>query len=85
MKHPMQPIYKDKHGVVRFRQNDIIAYLFERGLIDLNALALMKFKKDDEMQLAMLLGYSVSGFGDLSYATKEVVAMADAEAEKLLK
>jgi hypothetical protein len=37
------------------------------------------------MQLAQLIGYSVSGYGDLSYASDESVARADTIARKLLK
>jgi hypothetical protein len=83
MKQPMQPIYRAKDGVVRFRENKIIAHLFESGKLDLNALAVMDFPADDRMQIAMQIGYSVSGFGDLSYARKSVVAEADAQAGRL--
>lgn len=84
MKHPMQPLVKDDSGVVRFQQNSIIDALQREGSIDLNALAGRRFSPEDWMQLAQLLGYSVSGFGDLSYASAEVVAQADAAAERLL-
>lgn len=80
----MQPVYIDKEGVARFKKNEIISYLFERGLIDLNALAIMKFNNDDRVQLAQQLGYSVSGFGDLSYADPFVVEKADAKVARLL-
>ena len=86
MKHPMQPIYLDKSvgnesGVIRFQSNGIIRYLCDTGKIDLNALALIPFDDDDRMQLAQLLGYSVSGFGDLDYASDEIVDEADRLAE----
>lgn len=86
LKHPMQPIYLDKHGTARFHPNKIIQWLFETGKLDLNLIATMpmKFSRDDQMQIAQLLGYSVSGFGGLSYASREVVAAADLEVEKLL-
>ena len=84
MKHPMQPIERDEQGTIRFRPNKIIRYLCDAGKIDLNALAIMPFENDDMMQLMQLLGYSVSGFGDLSFADPEVVAEADRLAEELL-
>ncbi len=34
-------------------------------------------------QLAMLIGYSVCNFGNLSYASEDAIEQADAEAEKL--
>lgn len=84
MKHPMQPIARDaKDGVVRFQANKIIEHLFYSGALDLNKLAVMPFDDDDRMQIAQLLGYSVSGFGDLSYADPAVVEEADRIAESL--
>lgn len=80
--HPMQPIVMDPHGVVRFKANPIVRllldYASERGL-DLNKLAIMQFSDEDRSQLAQLIGYSVSGYGDLSYAVR--VEEADQEAE----
>lgn len=88
MKHPMQPICLDESvgnesGVIRFQSNKIIRYLCDTGKIDLNALALIPFDDDDRMQLAQLLGYSISGFSDLDYASDEVVDEADRLAETI--
>lgn len=88
MHQPMQPLERDKHGVVRFRENKIVNYMLACGetgeKFDLNKIAVLPFDVDDRMQLAMLIGYSVSGFGDLSYADGSVVAQADLLAEELL-
>lgn len=84
MKHPMQAIIL-KDGVARFQSNAIIEHLFDTGAIDLNKLATMGFSKEDHMQLAQLMGYSVSGFGDLSYADPLVVRVADEIVEKIFK
>jgi len=90
LNHPMQPIYIDEHGTARFKPNKIIEWLFGQGLLDLNKIAIAAqdkpgFSKGDRMQLAQLLGYSVSGFGDLSYADKKVVKEADKQVDILLK
>lgn len=85
MKHPMQAIILDKRGVARFQSNAIIEHLVETHAIDLNKLATMTFSKEDHMQLAQLMGYSVSGFGDLSYADPLVVRVADEIVEKIIK
>ncbi len=77
MKHPTQPVYKTSNGVVRFKENKIVGLLLSAGPFDLNQLALMKFEDEDHEQLAQLIGYSVSGFGDLSYASDEAVEAAD--------
>ena len=85
--NPMQPI-EWVNGVIRFKSNKIIEWLWESGKIDLNQIAIMtahgKFSEDDQMQLAQLIGYSVSGFGDLSYASKESIQRADEIAQALL-
>ncbi len=81
---PMQPIELDAKGVVRFRGNAIVRHLLEHGGIDLNMLARLEFSQEDREQLAQLIGYSVSGFGDLSYASAATVSVADAAAASLL-
>lgn len=82
-KHPMQPIYLAKDKVVRFKENKIIVYLFNTGKLNLNEIACMDFPKEDHQQLAQLLGYSVSGFGDLSYVPLKLARECDAIAESL--
>jgi hypothetical protein len=79
----MQQIVWAKDGVVRFRQNAIVRFLLDAGPHNMNTLACMNFSKDDEEQFAQLIGYSVSGFGDLSYASRKTVAAADEIAENL--
>lgn len=85
--HPMQPIERDGHGVIRFRRNAIVRYLIDFGQshkCGLNELARMPFSDDDWTQLAQLMGYSVSGAGDLSYFNADILTAADAIADKLL-
>lgn len=85
--HPMQPIEFDGKGVVRFRENRIVRHLLDfakpRGC-GLNEIARMEFSQDDRMQLAQLIGYSVSGYGDLGYASDESVETADRIADELI-
>ena len=88
MRHPMQPVVIFKESderIARFQQNKIIRWLCDSGKLDLNEIASMPFDEDDFMQIAMLLGYSVSGFGDLSYADPEFVARADQIVERLME
>ena len=70
MRHPMQPMKKDKNGVMRFNSNFIVRRLLdfcqEHGL-GLNELARESFSPEDRMQLAQLIGYSLSGYGELDY------------------
>lgn len=90
----MQPIGFDGHstehsprGIIRFKSNAIIEYLFKDGRLNLNEIGLMVqngvFPVGDQVQIAQLLGYSVSGFGDLSYVPRDVCNEADAKAKEL--
>lgn len=70
MKHPIQPVVENKHGTWRFKENAIVSHLLEHGQktgCGLNEIACMKFDQDDRSQFAQLIGYSLSGYGDLSY------------------
>lgn len=83
--HFLQQIVIDDHGVARFRENKIVRFLLDNGNHDLNDLAVMNFTNADRMQFAQLIGYSVSGFGDLNYAASQVVNHADRVVERLFK
>jgi len=77
MKQPIQPLYMDKHDTLRFQQNAIVRYLLDHGGIDMNRLAMLPFEDEDRMQFAQLIGYSLSGFGELSYTTNTVYDAAE--------
>lgn len=89
--HPQQPIGWDRRGVIRFKKNAIVDHLlFEcssMGGTDLNRIAVMvaegQFTNEDQIQLAQLIGYSVSGFGDLSYVPNRLVRNADRKAARI--
>ncbi|MBB5462920.1 hypothetical protein HDG33_006594 [Paraburkholderia sp. Cpub6] len=66
---PMQPLIVDGHGAVRFKQNDIVRHLLDNGGIDLNTIAALDFTDVDRQQFAQLIGYSVSGYGELSFVS----------------
>ena len=83
IKHPIQPLFKDENGTIRFKPNAIIEYLFEAGKLDLNAIASIPFNADDHEQLAQLLGYSLSGFGELSYVTDLTYDAAESKSKQL--
>ena len=74
--HPMQPIVM-VDGIKRFRSNAICRWLVDTGRANLNEIALKEFDDEDQAQFAQLIGYSVSGWGDLSYVDPEAVAIAD--------
>lgn len=83
MKHPIQPIALDKHGVARFKENKIVSFLLNNGKHDMNSLACEDFSQEDREQFAQLIGYSLRGFGELSYVSDETYEAAERLAENL--
>ena len=89
--HPMQPIGWDG-DVIRFKRNAIVRALLDQctahGSLDLNRISMMvatgAFSVEDQIQLVQLIGYSVSGFGELSYVPDDLVETADAVAADLI-
>jgi hypothetical protein len=148
--HPMQPVIKDDHGILRFRDNPIIRtmvddlvslvategprrgkldldkvaaigapaedqaqfeqlagmkpgrpnaivqYVIEHaqsmvathpmhaGRLDLNGLYTRNFPRADREQFAQLMGYSISGYHELSYVSDLSAAEATLLAEKIM-
>jgi hypothetical protein len=90
VRHPIQPIVKDINGTLRFKANAIVRYLLDfnagghgkPGHIDMNTLAVMDFSQEDREQFAQLIGYSLSGFGELSYVSNDTYETAANMAEK---
>jgi len=77
MKQPIQPLEMDSHGVLRFKGNDLVRYLLDNGGIDMNDLATVPCSQEDREQFAQLIGYSLSGFGELSYVSDETYNTAE--------
>ena len=83
-KHPMQKLYRDQTGVIRFRENAIVRYLLDtHGLANMNTLALIPFTKADREQFAQLIGYSVSGAGELDYVANKTIRKAVLRAQEI--
>lgn len=81
---PMQKIVW-AGDVILFRENAIVLMLLDEGPFDMNQIARGNFSQEDREQFAQLIGYSVSGAGDLSYMSAATISRADIEAEKLFK
>jgi len=84
---PMQPIYLDERGTPRFKDNAIVRRLLDEKVISLNDIAMWldDVPVEDAEQFWQLLGYSISGYGDLSFVRPETIAKADAKADTLLE
>ena len=90
MKHPMQPLEQDKDGVIRFKENRLVRFLLDsHPNQNLNSLSIRdqqgECNKGDYTQFMQLIGYSVSGYGDLSTSPKKIVKKADKLAAKMCK
>lgn len=90
LKHPNQPVGFDDQGTIRFKKNAIVDFLVRdmRPGYDMNTIVRMyhegKFSYEDLLQFYQLVGYSVSGFGDLSAVKDEDWSRADKERDRLL-
>lgn len=73
---PIQPLSKDEHGTLRFKKNKIVEFLLEHGGFDMNSIASMDFSNEDRQQFAQLIGYSLSGYGELSYVDDDAYSTA---------
>lgn len=86
-KHPIQNIYLGEDGIARFVENKIVSRLvgcYPGGLNELfTASDAGGEGREDYEQLMMLIGYSVSGFGDLSTSDPDRVSAADNTADEL--
>jgi hypothetical protein len=80
----LQPIEFAKDGCLRFRKNAIVCLLLDNGGFDMNRLWLMEFSKSDWTQFYQLIGYSVSGFYEISKVSEEAKDLAEAISANLM-
>lgn len=87
LKHPMQPIGYDDQGILRFKRNAIVEALLSEG-VDMNVIMRRvlegTYTREDYTQFVQLIGYSVSGTGDLSSFDRKVRKAADEEVSRIL-
>ena len=86
-KHPIQPLVLTETGTIRFTENKIVSFLLDQYGPSLNELRARFYEPEhtaDYEQLMMLIGYSVSGFGDLDL-DRRTIAIADQMAARLLE
>ena len=68
--HPAQPLEKDKDGHLRFKSNSIVKHLLEKGPVGLHELRIKNFPREDYVQFAQLIGYSLSAFEEVDPAIR---------------
>lgn len=82
--HPLQDIFLDTDGIVKFRENRIIASMFNSGKIDWRKIDRSEFSDEDKRQLAMLMGLSVDDFACLPYIDEDTKEQVNAIKMELL-
>jgi hypothetical protein len=70
--------------VVEHAARMIASHPMHAGRLDLNGLYTMCFSQEDREQFAQLMGYSISGYHELSYVSDLSAAEASHLAEKIL-
>lgn len=74
IKHPRQPAVM-VGKTARYKENKIVRYVLERAKLgektDLNMIMILPFSNGDRRQFWQLLGYSLSGYADLSFAERD--------------
>lgn len=98
-KHPMQPVHLDAQGTIRFKPNKIVRFMLDHGVnlvdavwnrkfatdgLSLNILAGMDFPQEDWEQFYQLIGYSISGYHELSFVSDASATEASLLAKKIL-
>jgi len=83
----MQPLVKDDNGHARFKENAVVRALLDesqaRGF-GLNELARRNFTQADWEQFYQLIGYSLSGYHELSRVSDESCLEASRAARALM-
>lgn len=80
---PMQPIQPliNYNGRPRFHENAIVRFLLDWATqhgMGLNQIATKQFSNADRQQFAQLIGYSLDGYGELSYVDDLAYETAEA-------
>ncbi len=88
----MQPVVWDGAGVIRFMANPIVRFMVDWGRehgMSLNDLTMLShsagWTKADWSHFSQLHGYSVSGWGDLSYGSDDEWQEAEKRSAALLR
>lgn len=63
---PVQPVFRESDGALRFVANEFVRWMLDEGtrrsVFSLNTLATLDYPTDHFAQLLQLIGYSVGGF-----------------------
>lgn len=80
----MQPIHTDERGKIAFVENKLVRHLLNfatpRGC-GMNELYHVECSPEDREQFAQLIGYTIEGYGELSYVRNDSYAAASQRAD----
>lgn len=90
--HPFQPLGRDAEGLLRFKKNTMVEFMFSKGCISLSMdeFGKLLFPLEDREQFVQLLGCSLTNFSNLPYVRAETysavvqktaISCSDAEAK----
>ena len=71
--HHNHEIIKDKNGILRWKENKTVSFLFDNNMLDLNNIIINMYNKgynknsEEYRQLHRDLGYSLSGYWEIFY------------------
>lgn len=80
-KHPLQKVVKEGQRVTRFVSNGAVRYLLDKGTKTMNDVVLAfqrgEFDEADLQQFYQLIGYSIDGYAELDWISRDSVRAVD--------
>lgn len=76
MTFPLQPVYRDERGILRFRPNLVVVKLTELCPGWDRAMQDPEVSDEDREQFATLIGFTLAGFCELSFVSDVAIAKA---------
>lgn len=84
---PVQPVFREMDGRLRFTANEFVRWMFDegkrRGVYTMESLAILGYPDDHFAQFLQLIGYTVSGFEEHSLVNEHSRERVAAELERL--
>lgn len=73
---PLQPLYLDQNGTIRFQENAVVSYLVDISGVKMNDIIKQGFSEEDIEQFVQLIGYSFPAFESFKYAKESTIIKA---------
>lgn len=76
LENPIQPLYTDEHGTLRFKANAIVQHVMENSTVTFNDFAAGNFSVTDQEQFNQLIGVSHGHFEECEVTRRETADTA---------